>query len=264
LSQYYYDPSQLDAKVESIDDSLEYWKVETISFNSAVEDERILAHLFIPKNISPPYQTIVYFPGSGAQRHQTSENLQMHIVDFIVMSGRAVVYPVYKGTYERSEGFERPTRGTRKFVDYNIQLVNEVRRTLDYLAIRDDINSDKIAYWGYSWGAWLGPIVLATENRFRLGLFLSGGIGAGKKKPVINETIFAPWVKVPVLMINGRHDFIFPIETSQKLMFDLLGIDKEDKEHFTLDTGHSVFATHRQQAIKKVLEWLDRHLGQVF
>jgi hypothetical protein len=47
-------------------------------------------------------------------------------------------------------------------------------------------------------------------------------------------------------------------------MFDLLGTKAEDKEHFLLETGHSVFATHRQQAIKKVLDWLDRYLGRVF
>jgi serine/threonine protein kinase/predicted esterase len=262
--QYHYDKSPLNVRVESTDESPEYWKVETISFSSTIEDERFLAHLFIPKNVRPPYQTVVYFPGSGAQEHLTSDNIQIHIVDFIVMSGRAVVYPVYKGTYERSEGFEFPSSGTQRYVDYCIQLVNEVRRTLDYLETRNDIDLDKIAFWGYSWGAALGPIVLATEDRFRLGLFLSGGISIKKKQPVINITVFAPRVEVPILMVNGKHDYIFQLETSQQLMFDLLGTKAEDKEHFQLETGHSVFATHRQQAIEKVLDWLDRYLGRVF
>ncbi len=262
--QYHYDKSPLNARIESTDNSPEYWRIETISFNSEMEDERILAHLFIPKNVKPPYQTVVYFPGSGAQDHRTSDNIQIHIVDFIVLSGRAVVYPVYKGTYERSEGFEYPTVETQRYVDYCIQLVNEVRRTLDYLETRNDIDLDKIAFWGYSWGAWLGPIILATEDRFRLGLFLSGGIDILKKQAVVNEAVFAPRVKVPILMINGKHDYIFQLETSQQLMFDLLGTKAEDKEHFKLETGHSVFATHRQQAIKKVLDWLDHYLGRVF
>ena len=138
------------------------------------------------------------------------------------------IFGCKKGNYELSEGFEIPTRGTREAVDYDIQLVNEVRRTLDYLTTRDDINPDNIAYLGYSWGVLLGPIVLATENQFGLGLFLSGGVSANKSQPVINVTTFKPRIKVPILIISGRYDFIFPFETSQKLMFDLLEIDKED------------------------------------
>jgi len=263
-SQYHYDRSPLEARVEATDVSPEYWKVETISYNSVKEDERIVTYLFIPKNVKPPCQTVVYFPGGGVLGHPTSDSIQINIVDFIIMSGRAVAYPVYKGTHERSAGFEMPIAGTQKYVDYEIQLVNEVQRTLDYLETRNDINLDKIAFWGYSWGARLGPTILAVEDRFQLGLFLSGGLWVRKIQPVINEALFAPRVKVPVLMVNGKYDYDFQLGTGQKALFDLLGTKAEDKEHFVLESGHNVFATHREQATRKVLEWLDRYLGRVF
>lgn len=263
-SQYRYDKSPLNARVEATDESPEYWKVETISYNSAKDDERILTYLFIPKNVKPPYQAVVYFPGAGVFGHPTSASIQIKIVDFIIMSGRAVAYPVYKGTHERSVGFNYPTAGTQRYVEYEIQLVHEVQRTLDYLETRDDINSDKIAFWGFSWGARLGPIILAVEDRIQLGLFLSGGLYIRKIQPVINEALFVPRVKVPVLMINGKYDYDFQLGTGQKFLFDLLGTRAEEKEHFVLDSGHNVFATHREQATKKVLEWLDRYLGRVF
>jgi len=262
-SQYRYDKSPLNARVEAIDESPEYWKVETISYNSAEDDERILTYLFMPKNAKPPYQAVVYFPGAGVLGHPTSDSIQVSISDFIIMSGRAVAYPVYKGTHERSAGFNFPTAGTQRYVEYEIQLVHEVQRTLDYLETRDDINSDKIAFWGFSWGARLGPIILAVEDRIQLGLLLSGGLYIRKIQPVINEALFAPRVKVPVLMINGKYDYDFQFGTGQKALFDLLGTKAEDKEHFVLDSGHNVFATHREQATKKVLEWLDRYLGRV-
>ncbi|OGD19720.1 MAG: hypothetical protein A2Y69_06785 [Candidatus Aminicenantes bacterium RBG_13_59_9] len=262
-NQYHYDRSPLNAQVEAIDESPEYWKVETVSYNSANDNERILTYLFIPKNVKPPYQAVVYFPGGSARDQKTSDKIQIHIVDFIIMSGRAVAYPVYKGTYEKSVGFEMPSAGTQRYVDYEIQLVNEVRRTLDYLETRDDINMNKAAFWGFSWGAWLGPIILATEARIRLGLFLSGGLYIRKIQPVINEALFAPRVKVPVLMINGKYDYDFQLGTGQKALFDLLGTKPEDKEHFVLESGHNAFATHREQATRKVLEWLDRYLGRV-
>lgn len=65
-------------------------------------------------------------------------------------------------------------------------------------------------------------------------------------------------MKVPVLMINGKYDYDFMLATEQKTLFDLLGTKAKDKEHFVLESGHNLFAAHRQQATKKVLEWLDR------
>jgi hypothetical protein len=57
--------------------------------------------MFLPKRVPPPYQTVIYFPHSGAHDLRSSENLDMRHIDFIVKSGRALLYPVYKGTYER-------------------------------------------------------------------------------------------------------------------------------------------------------------------
>jgi pimeloyl-ACP methyl ester carboxylesterase len=71
---------------------------------------------------------------------------------------------------------------------------------------------------------------------------------------------FAPRVKVPVLMLNGRFDFIFPLASSQEPMFRLLGTPKEQKRRVVYDTGHDV---PRNELIKESLDWLDRYLGPV-
>jgi hypothetical protein len=55
----------LDAKVESEDDSSPYWRKQRITFNATYGKERVPAYLFLPKNASPPFQTVVYFPHSS-------------------------------------------------------------------------------------------------------------------------------------------------------------------------------------------------------
>ena len=96
-----YDPQPLDAKVESIDGSAKQWVKEKVSFAAAYDRERVPAYLFLPRNIRPPYQTVVYFPGASAMFSLTSDELPTNTFDFLMLSGRAVLYPVYKGTYER-------------------------------------------------------------------------------------------------------------------------------------------------------------------
>ena len=37
--------------------------------------------------------------------------------------------------------------------------------------------------------------------------------------PEADESNFAPRVRVPVLMINGNHDYVFPVESTQRPFF---------------------------------------------
>lgn len=67
-------------------------------------------------------------------------------------------------------------------------------------------------------------------------------------------------LRVPVLMLNGEHDIVFPLETAQKPLFDLLGTPPQDKRHYKTPAAHAV---PRNEAIKETLDWLDRYLGPV-
>jgi eukaryotic-like serine/threonine-protein kinase len=76
----------------------------------------------------------------------------------------------------------------------------------------------------------------------------------------VDQLNFAPRVKVPVLMLNGRFDFIFPTASSQEQMFRLLGTPPEHKRRVVYETGHDI---PRTEMIKETLNWLDRYLGPV-
>ena len=152
---YAYDRTDLNSTIDAVDDASEHWRKETISFDATYGNERVIAHLFLPKGVDPPFQVVAYYPSSGAISHRSSAILQMHRIDFIIMSGRAVIYPVLVGTYERNIGLETTwPDDTRAYSDRVVQWIQDFRRTVDYVETRDDIDLEHLAFHGFSWG-WL-------------------------------------------------------------------------------------------------------------
>ena len=263
--QYVYDRLPLDTRVERTDDDAPQWRHEVVSIATAYGSERLPIHLYLPKNVTPPYQSVVFFPGSSAIRAESSASLPADYFDFVIMSGRAVVLPVYKNTYERHDpkvtsSWPEPTRAYTTWVQ---QVVMDARRTLDYLATRPDVDSGRLAYYGLSWGGRLGSIAIALDSRLKTGVLLMGGLSQGKSAPEVDTFNFAPRVRVPILMLNGDQDFIFPLQTSQQPLFQTLGTPIADKRHVLYPGGHEIIATQRNQIIQEVVGWLDRYLGRV-
>ena len=85
-----------------------------------------------------------------------------------------------------------------------------------------------------------------------------GGLPLDSYAPEVDPINFATRVKTPVILLNGRDDFTFPIETSQEPIYRLLGTPEADKAHKLYDGGH-VFPFSRM--IKDSLDWLDKYLG---
>ncbi|HXN23782.1 MAG TPA: hypothetical protein VOA41_13675 [Candidatus Dormibacteraeota bacterium] len=180
------------------------------------------------------------------------------MIDFLVKSGRALMFPIYKGTYERLG--TPPAAGTNAERDETIQQAKDLRRSIDYLETRPDIDGARLAYYGISWGAVQGPIMIAVDKRFQAAVFAAGGCNNLKVLPEADSMNFASRVKIPVLMINGRYDFEIPLETCQEPLFRLLGTSPQDKRHVLFDTGH---APPQLPVMKEALNWLDRYLGPV-
>jgi len=200
----------------------------------------------------------VYFPHGGAQTFHTVEDNQLTLIDFLVKSGRALMFPIYKNTYERLT--TPPDPGTNAERDETIQQLKDLRRSIDYLETRSDVDAARLAYFGVSWGAVLGPIMTAMEPRFKASVLSSGGCPGAKILPEADPMNFAPRVKIPILMLNGRYDFVLPLATCQEPMFKLLGTLPKDKQHVLYDTGH---APPLLPVMKEALNWLDHYLGPV-
>lgn len=191
---------------------------------------------------------------------RSSEKLRISGVDFIIKSGRTLLYPIYKSTYERGDGFNSATSTPNSTRDHVIIWFKDLSRSIDYLESRRDIDIDKLAYYGFSWGSWMGSIFLALEERIKVSIFYVGGFFPIKVPPEVDQINFVPRVTIPTLMLNGRYDYLLPLEALQIPMFRLLGTPEEHKRHKIYDTDHFI---PRNERIKETLNWLDRYLGPV-
>jgi cephalosporin-C deacetylase-like acetyl esterase len=268
--QYEYDRTPLNTVIEETDDSPHFWRREKITFDAAYGGERVIAYLFLPKTGKPPYQTVVYFPGMGAVYDRSFGDLpHRDHTEYVIMSGRALLFPIYKGTYERpaERGGVWTVAGIAQtplaYRDWIIQMAKDLSRCIDYLETRDDIDSERMAYYGTSWGAELGPIMLAVEDRLDTGIFAVGGITPIDWPRSVDMALYAQRVTIPVLMVNGAEDAIMPLKTSQVPMYELLGTDDQHKEHKLYPGGHGLFGLFNKQILKDILDWLDHYLGPV-
>jgi eukaryotic-like serine/threonine-protein kinase len=260
-NQFLYDSIPLNAKVLYHDQNQEEWEIEKVSMTAAYGNETLITYLFLPKNATPPYQTLILFPGTYAQEEKNllNSNGTKWLCDYIVKSGRAIIYPVYKGTFERNDGKDYPS-GEHQYKELLIQWVKDFSRTLDYLETRPDIDMNKLCYYGFSWGGNLGGIIPAVEERLKLSVLILGGFVDANSLPEANELNYISHVKIPVLMLNGRYDDVFEINRNVKYFYKLLGSPMKDKRLCVYETGHYV---SKSNMIRETLAWLDKYFGPV-
>ena len=256
-SLYTYDQTDLKPSTELQTGGADGLTAERITFSAAYGQERVIAWLYLPKNVRPPYQTVLYVPPRSAIFLGAIDSYEIKFIEFLVKTGRAVLFPVCQGMYDRRQNATPGLSGTR---DRVIQQYKDLRRSVDYLDTRPDIAHDHLGFYGVSDGARLGLILLAQEHRFRTAVLAAGGLSPENKPVETDEINFAPRILIPVLMLNGRYDLFYPAETNQAVLFQLLGSPPKDKRYVLYDIGHVPF---QQQEMKETLDWFDRYLGAV-
>ncbi|MFN8588147.1 MAG: protein kinase [Candidatus Eisenbacteria bacterium] len=260
LRQFHYDRTPLDAKLVA-EQPVPAGRWQTVDLAAAYGGERMQAHLFLPSRGRPPYQTVVLFPGSLALHNRTFNLAEIQRVEWILKSGRALLLPIYKSTYERgdelSSDYPQPTA---LYKDHVIMWARDLGRAIDYVETRPELDAGRIAYFGTSWGGQLGAILPAVEKRIRANVLYVAGFCFQRSLPEVDPVHYARRVTQPTLMLNGELDFFFPAETSQRPMFELLGTPLEHKRRITYPRGHTV---PKVDLIKESLAWLDRYLGPV-
>jgi eukaryotic-like serine/threonine-protein kinase len=258
-SLYSYDKLPLNAKVESFGKDDEDWRVEKITYAAAYGSEWATAYLFLPKKAKPPFQTLIFFPGSNALVERKFSSETVEALDAIVRSGRAVLYPVYKSTFERGDGLESDAANmTSTWRDHVVMWVKDASRAIDYAETRSDLDHTKLAYYGLSWGAVMGAFIPAVDPRIKVVVLAAGGLDFQGSLAEADAINFLPHVKQPVLMLNGRYDFFYPLESSQQPFFRWIGSEKNQKRKLLYDSGHMV---PDNELTKELLNWLDEYLG---
>jgi len=259
---YAYDRKPLNARLVQRETRPE-WIQEKVTFDATYGRERMVAHLYLPRMHGTRYQAVVVWPGASAlpeSEPMATLERRVEYFEFLIRSGRALVIPVYRGTGERPTELKSVSPDSSvAYRDAVIRWTQDLRRSIDYLETREDIDREKIGFFGMSWGGMLGGLVPAVEPRLRTAVLVVAGLSGARPLPEADPFNFLPRVRIPVLMLNGRYDDYFPVESSQEPMFRLLGTPPEQKRLVVIESAHMPV---RERVVQESLSWYDQTLGR--
>ncbi len=259
LAHYRYDRMPSEGKVEERTGTPD-WTRERVSFAGS-GGERVTAWLYLPSSARPPFQVVQFVPGSNVYSGEpVSRFIEGGRIAPLVKAGRAlfvVVLPGYPGR-ERPQGYRRPGWDTVAFRQRAVAESVDIRRGVDYLLTRKDVDGSRIAFMNASI-SWQGILFAAVEPRYRSVVFVGDGVYPDQAKWIAeaNPVNFAPHVRPPKLMLNGRWDEDFAFRTEAEPLFKLLA---EPKSLQLFDGGHIPPA---EVLVPAVNAWLDRTMGPV-
>jgi len=259
LHYYEYEHTPLDPQIVEVKETDE-WRREKITYNGA-GGERAWAYLYLPKNFQGPFQVINFMPASDVFNRARSlpDSIEANL-SAQIKSGRAVFGVVLKGFLERDRPKDyKPAQPTTiEYVEQLAQAIGDVRRGLDYLETREDIDSGKIAYFAPS-SASFKLIVPAVDMRYRSVILTGSGLRKymTQMNPAANPINFVGRIKAPKLMLQGRYDEAAPLKTEAEPLYKLL---REPKRLTIFEGGH---IPSPQIFVPTLNNWLDETLGPV-
>jgi hypothetical protein len=236
---------------------------ETLRFPNGRGKDQLIAYLFLPLARRPPYQCVIFVPSADA--FQAKSDADIRRAEYVLHSGRAMLYRIFWRTYDRflgvpsdpeNSGYPSPMFIREGLIGWK----KDLGRSLEYLQTRKDIG--KIGYLGVSAGANFGPVLLSGEDRVNAAVFLSGAMPRHfRVMPESNPVHFPSHVTIPILMINGKYDSVSTSE-EQDSMLRALGTPPGKKRRVLVESGHAVFAPEvLNTTVHETLAWLDRYLG---
>jgi len=205
-----------------------WWREDRIHIRSPYSEKGMDLLLMLPNDGRPPLHAMILMAGSDTFRNGSSLegydwNAYEPSIATVLRSGRAVVLPVWEGTFGR--GLRRPGGDDEAWREwYRTRILRwrqDLGSTLDYLETRDDIDSERIGYLGISGGASLPMAALAVEPRLKTAVLVAGGLDGSDLPPSVQPKNHAPRITIPVLMLNGRYDQGYSLESRQEPLFEL-------------------------------------------
>jgi len=247
-----------------------HWREELVHINSPYSEEGMDVLLLLPGENDTALQAMILMPGSDAffpgasMKGYNWEDYEASVAA-VLHSGRAIVIPVWEGSFSRGRRLSRAgvtsadewQERTRRHVMHWRQ---DLGTALDYLQTRDDIDSDRVGYLGISYGASNPLTILAVEPRLKTAVLVAGGLALQDGHPSVKPIHHISRITMPVLMMSGRYDHTFPLLSEQIPMFELIGSDADQKKHVVYEAGHVGFPANQQR--REIRAWLDTYLGK--
>ncbi|MCK4992636.1 MAG: SUMF1/EgtB/PvdO family nonheme iron enzyme [Bacteroidales bacterium] len=252
-----YEKEDLNSVIESRVET-EDWIRETVFVDVPYEDTPMEIAVFLPANAKPPFQPVLYYPGLDARNASSTASMILENtgIDFFPKGGRAVIWPVYYSTFGRGDIEAENLQTGRQVFSY---IMIDAQITCDYLDTRNDMDAERIAYAGVSWGGFVAPYILSIEDRIKLGILMLFGVQSSDKYPEFDQINYLPRVKIPMLLLAGRYDPDYSMK-QQQAFYDFLGTPENEKEWKIYESTHYI---PRKDLINESLNWLDKYFGPV-
>jgi uncharacterized protein len=171
-----------------------------------------------------------------------------------------------------------PVRMTKQDREEQIQLMKDLQRAVDVLRAQPNVDDDRIAYYGVSYGGSMGALFAAIERRIKTAVLVVGNGGLVTRSTSPADLAFmaslscatrVAWFRemvplepirfiglatpTPLLLQSGRFDTAIP-EADAKLLHNAA---PQPKKSLWYDAGHNL----NQQALFDSHDWLVEKIG---
>jgi len=266
LKYYEYDHDlPLEDSVELISDSLGY-ELSSVVFTS-VHNKRVTGLLSVPVDPNP-LPVVILLHGVGDRK--TVDYIEAGH-DYFVNSGFAVlrIDILNHGDRKEHDYDFNLTDGYRYWTrDIISQTVFDLRRSIDFLQTRKEIDFERIGYYGISLGGIIGTIFSGVDARVKApvialaggNLSLMFGLDAFTEDTkdffsIIDPINFVGQISPrPLLMINAENDEVI-VPLTSKLLFKKAN---EPKEIIWYPSRHRDLPIDK--AYPDGIEWFQKHL----
>jgi dienelactone hydrolase len=163
------EPLNVEREGTPLDPSDEYSTID-ISY-SGWRGRRVTATVMIPAG-NGPWPAIVFQHGMPSTRADTLATARRYAASGVVTI--AIDAPFAR---RGAEGLARPVTFTARDRRDQIRLIVDLRRAVDYLIGRGDVDEEHIGYLGVSYGGAMGGLLAGVENRISAYVLVVGDGG---------------------------------------------------------------------------------------
>ncbi|HEX6367523.1 MAG TPA: alpha/beta fold hydrolase [Longimicrobium sp.] len=258
-------PLNLQKTVESTKNGVE---VSGISFNSP-DGGSVTGMLFDPVTRSGPRPGVVLMHGMPGNARSMAGGAQL-------LAEHGAVVIAIDAPFARRGG--SPVQFSAQDRAEQIQLIKDLQRAVDVLRAQANVDDERIAYLGISYGGALGALFAGIERRLRTAVLVVGDGGLvshftgpedfdfmtslscatredwlGAMTPIEPIRFIAHASPTPLLLQSGRQDDLVPAADAQALHTAA----PESRTIRWYDAGHGL----NQQAAFDRMDWLHEKIG---
>ena len=230
-----------------------------VSYRS-VREQRVPAYLAVPKGHEGEKMPAVLILHGWNLFWGKNEDWVQQWIPLLTAQGYTVLAPDHflYGERKVEGGFDAMAKtGPYYYRDWMCQTVVDLRRGIDYLCSRPEVDPGRIAILGGSLGGWIGEVLAGVEPRIKTAvLTVPASEFVREQTPafrVINSSNFYPRITAPLLMVLAGKDS--PERNARdREHFKLLTVKKQLVEY---EEGHFL---EPQKYNADILKWLKENL----